>query len=189
MQYVVIRPLMAAVALFTQLFSKFCSESMSPKYGHMCYTAINFVSVSICMFGLILLYLTIKDDISDHRPLPKFLSIKAVIFLTISQNMCAAKWLLPPCHLCAFPVREERGNDVDVQKTKWWKAFVVAFNPVDIWRELVHGVVHLIQLVSSYRAPLAMGKGTVGESRGQSAAGIVEEEVLEEQEFVFIKST
>ncbi|ORY41835.1 DUF300-domain-containing protein, partial [Rhizoclosmatium globosum] len=57
--------LMTVMALVTQLMSRFCSESMSVKYGHFYYTVINFVSVQrACL-----------DDIAEHKPSPSsFLS-------------------------------------------------------------------------------------------------------------------
>ncbi|KAJ1563668.1 hypothetical protein HK405_001209, partial [Cladochytrium tenue] len=87
LQYALVKPATTIMAVITQAVSRYCSESMSPAYGHFWYMVFNFVSVGAAMYGLIVIYVTIKDDIAEHKPLPKFLSIKLVILLTMWQNM------------------------------------------------------------------------------------------------------
>lgn len=41
-------------------------------------TTITFVSVSVALYGLLVLYHLAKDDLSGHRPMMKFMSIKFV---------------------------------------------------------------------------------------------------------------
>lgn len=45
------------------------------------------VSVTIAMYCLIQFYYQIKEDISEHRPFMKILSIKLVIFLSFWQSV------------------------------------------------------------------------------------------------------
>mmetsp|Transcript_1043 Transcript_1043/g.2987 ORF Transcript_1043/g.2987 Transcript_1043/m.2987 type:complete len:359 (+) Transcript_1043:65-1141(+) len=44
------------------------------------------VSVSVALYGLMLLYLATKEPIQPFRPLPKFLAVKAVIFFSFWQG-------------------------------------------------------------------------------------------------------
>ncbi|KAJ3357381.1 hypothetical protein HDU83_007312 [Entophlyctis luteolus] len=170
-QYVVVRPVMTFVALITQLLNVYCAESLNVAYGHFWYMLFNFVSVSICMYSLVVLYLTVKDDIADHRPLPKFVSIKLVIFLTIVQNVILSILV----HFNVIPANEywtstNISNGIQsfivciemflvsifhfysfsatsysgVLPTPWFKAMVTCFNFLDILREMGKAASHLI---------------------------------------------
>jgi len=80
LQYVVVRPLATFFAVIMEYYHHFCPESLSPKYGRVYFLAVNFISVTIAMYTLILLYIIVKEDIRDRHPVLKFLSIKFVIF-------------------------------------------------------------------------------------------------------------
>ncbi|KAJ3392112.1 hypothetical protein HDU84_004821 [Entophlyctis sp. JEL0112] len=171
-QYVVVRPIMTVVALITQLLSRYCAESMAVMYGHFWYMLFNFVSVSFCMYSLVVLYFTVKDDIAEHRPLPKFLSIKLVIFLTMIQNMVLSILV----HFNEIPENQywtatNISNGIQsflvciemflisifhfysfsaksyagVMHTPWFKAMIKSFNFLDIFREMGKAASHLIQ--------------------------------------------
>ncbi|KAI8615830.1 organic solute transporter Ostalpha-domain-containing protein, partial [Chytriomyces sp. MP71] len=210
MQYAVVRPLLSVVALVTEAMNRYCSESMSVKYGHFWYTVINFVSVSACMYGLIIMYFTIKDDIAEQKPLPKFLSIKIVIFLTMLQNVIlsflADHGVLPETtywtatnmanaaqsslvilemliasifHIWAFSAAEYK--NVNRQHTNAFRALGMAFNPVDIGRELLSGGAHLKQWTTKGGA-VSGGVGGVptaaGKEKGTVAVTVYEEEIV-----------
>ena len=49
--------------------------------------AVECIAVSIAMYCLIQFYIQVKDDISQHRPFLKILSIKLVIFLSFWQGV------------------------------------------------------------------------------------------------------
>ncbi|KAJ3133697.1 hypothetical protein HK100_004121 [Physocladia obscura] len=222
-QYVAVRPIMTVFALITQVMSRFCSESMSIEYGHFWYMVICFISVTFSMYGLIILYLTIKDDIAEKRPLPKFLSIKIVIFLTMIQNMflsvlvhynvipenawwtstnisngiqsflvCLEMFIASIFHIYAFSAAEYTGS----VPTPILKAVIIAFNPIDILREMGRGIAHLIQSIRGRGAGMRISKdgnlqrgshGTVIlEPLGNSSNGRTlreEEEVIIEENF------
>ncbi|KAI8823482.1 organic solute transporter Ostalpha-domain-containing protein [Fimicolochytrium jonesii] len=86
LQYVVVRPLLAVVAVVLQSHHKFCMESMAPTYGHFSFVVINFISVTFALFGLLTLYMTVRHDVAHRKVTAKFLAIKAVIFLTFLQQ-------------------------------------------------------------------------------------------------------
>ncbi|KAI9343559.1 organic solute transporter Ostalpha-domain-containing protein [Obelidium mucronatum] len=214
MQYVVVRPVMTVVALVMQVTSRFCSESMSPMYGHFWYSVVNFVSVSGCMYGLVVLYFTIKDDVAVYRPLPKFLSIKIVIFLTMVQNMVLSTlapmgklpeteyWtetniangiqsFLVCCEMLVAAVfhmsafsSKEYETGAGRVHTSWSRALVRSFNPIDIFRELGGAVTHVAHEVNVGRG--GGGSGKPLDSSYGKATTIVEEEVLEEEEIVIV---
>lgn len=50
------------------------------------------VAVSIAMYCLIQYYVQVKDDIREHSPFLKILSIKLVIFLSFWQSVSICNW-------------------------------------------------------------------------------------------------
>lgn len=54
------------------------------RYQVLC---IECIAVTIAMYCLIQFYIQIKDDISQHQPFLKILSIKLVIFLSFWQSV------------------------------------------------------------------------------------------------------
>ncbi|KAJ5223534.1 hypothetical protein N7468_008076 [Penicillium chermesinum] len=85
-QYCAMRVLMTIVAVATQATGRYCEESLSPAFAHIWVLAIESASVTVAMYCLIQFYIQIKDDIAEHRPFMKVLSIKLVIFLSFWQT-------------------------------------------------------------------------------------------------------
>ncbi|KAJ5378713.1 hypothetical protein N7509_011832 [Penicillium cosmopolitanum] len=85
-QYCVLRVLMTVVSVLAQVGGRYCEESMSPAFAHVWVIVFESISVSIAMYCLIQFYYQIKDDISEHKPFMKILSIKLVIFLSFWQS-------------------------------------------------------------------------------------------------------
>ncbi|KAL5039758.1 hypothetical protein BDV3_003179 [Batrachochytrium dendrobatidis] len=80
LQYVYIRIITTLASLAMEIGKVYCSESMSPYFGHMYTTVFNSISVGLAMFTLISFYLPIRHDISHYNLVGQFLSIKFVIF-------------------------------------------------------------------------------------------------------------
>ncbi|KAJ5350022.1 hypothetical protein N7541_007749 [Penicillium brevicompactum] len=85
-QYCVMRVLMTIVAVVTQAFGLYCEESLSPAFSHIWTVVIESVSVTIAMYCLIQFYHQTSQDIKQHQPFLKILSIKLVIFLSFWQS-------------------------------------------------------------------------------------------------------
>ncbi|KAJ5979068.1 hypothetical protein N7501_002410 [Penicillium viridicatum] len=85
-QYCVMRVLMTIVAVATQAFGVYCEESLSPAFAHIWTIVIESVSVTIAMYCLIQFYHQTSQDIKQHQPFLKILSIKLVIFLSFWQS-------------------------------------------------------------------------------------------------------
>lgn len=101
---------MTIIAVVTQYFDVYCEESLNPAFSHVwvCRSSgavripidnfvqvlvIECVCVTIAMYCLIQFYVQIKDDIHQHSPFLKILSIKLVIFLCFWQSVSPHKWL------------------------------------------------------------------------------------------------
>ncbi|KAJ5182686.1 hypothetical protein N7492_000302 [Penicillium capsulatum] len=86
-QYCVMRVVMTIVAVTTQSAGRYCEESLSPAFAHVWVIVIESVSVTIAMYCLIQFYHQISQDIKEHQPFMKILSIKLVIFLSFWQTI------------------------------------------------------------------------------------------------------
>ncbi|KAE8270922.1 hypothetical protein A4X09_0g1424 [Tilletia walkeri] len=86
LQYVLIRPLLSVAGVILQYYDLLCTQTYSYKYGEVYLAAVDFVSISIALYGLIVLYALLKDDLDGRKPLAKFLTIKLAIFFTFYQS-------------------------------------------------------------------------------------------------------
>jgi len=71
---------------------------------------VDFVSISIALYALIVLYGLLKEDLKGRRPLAKFMTIKLAIFFTFYQSF-------------VFGVLQDHGV---IRGTKYWTATNVA---------------------------------------------------------------
>ncbi|KAJ6070442.1 hypothetical protein N7467_011761 [Penicillium canescens] len=85
-QYCVIRVVMTIVAVVTQALGLYCEASLSPAFSHIWTIVFESISVTIAMYCLIQFYHQTSQDIKQHRPFVKILSIKLVIFLSFWQS-------------------------------------------------------------------------------------------------------
>ncbi|KAK2463243.1 hypothetical protein APHAL10511_004898 [Amanita phalloides] len=87
LQYVFVRPAVTLVAIICQVAGVLCkSQSFNFHFASVYLDAIDFVSVSVALYGLILFYSLTREDLRGHRPLAKFLAIKMLVFLTFYQT-------------------------------------------------------------------------------------------------------
>ncbi|KAK7057130.1 organic solute transporter Ostalpha-domain-containing protein [Favolaschia claudopus] len=87
LQYVVIRPAVSIAGIVTQALNVLCeSEGFNVHYANVYLEAIDFVSISIALYGLLLFYSLTKDELVGRRPLAKFLSIKLIVMFTFYQS-------------------------------------------------------------------------------------------------------
>jgi hypothetical protein len=85
-QYCFIRPALSIAGIVTEAYGVYCSSRLSYKYAYVYLTSIDFVSISIALYGLIVLYTLVKEDLKGRRPLAKFATIKLGIFLIFYQG-------------------------------------------------------------------------------------------------------
>ncbi|CAO3572092.1 unnamed protein product [Mortierella alpina] len=87
LQYVVIKPITTIAAVVLQYKDLYCETLYSFSFGRIYLTIINFASVTVAMYALVLMYVTIKDEIQDKKPFLKFLCIKLIIFIVFYQTV------------------------------------------------------------------------------------------------------
>ncbi|TFK35664.1 organic solute transporter Ostalpha-domain-containing protein [Crucibulum laeve] len=86
LQYVIIRPAASIAGIVAEKYHVLCeSEGYSPKYASVYIEAINFVSISIALYGLLIFYGLTADELKGRRPMAKFLAIKLIVMFTFYQ--------------------------------------------------------------------------------------------------------
>ncbi|EIW74213.1 DUF300-domain-containing protein [Coniophora puteana RWD-64-598 SS2] len=87
LQYVIIRPAVSIAGIVTNALGVLCPAGpYSIHFAEVYLEAIDFVSISIALYGLLLFYALTKEELAGRRPLAKFLSIKLIVMLTFYQS-------------------------------------------------------------------------------------------------------
>ncbi|KAG0269735.1 hypothetical protein DFQ27_002404 [Actinomortierella ambigua] len=79
LQYVPLKVFTTFLAIVLEAQGTYCEESWSPKFGHVWVLIIDFTSVSVSTYFLIMFYVTIHKDLKKYQPLLKFLAIKLMV--------------------------------------------------------------------------------------------------------------
>ncbi|KAG8827697.1 hypothetical protein FS842_008317 [Serendipita sp. 407] len=86
MQYTIIRPACSIAGIITQYYGVLCESELSPHFAAVYIEAVDFVSISVALMGLIVFYDLTKDELRGRRPLAKFLCIKLIVMVTWYQS-------------------------------------------------------------------------------------------------------
>ncbi|KAJ7703145.1 DUF300-domain-containing protein [Mycena rosella] len=87
LQYVIVRPAVSIAGIICQALNVLCtSASFSVHFANVYLEAIDFVSISIALYGLFLFYSLTRVELVGRRPLSKFLSVKGIVFATFYQS-------------------------------------------------------------------------------------------------------
>jgi len=87
LQYVIVRPLVSIVGIVCQKLNVLCeSAGFSPHFANVYLEAVDFVSISVALYGLLVFYGLTAAELKGRRPLAKFLCIKLIVFFTFYQS-------------------------------------------------------------------------------------------------------
>ncbi|XP_005097346.1 transmembrane protein 184C [Aplysia californica] len=90
LQYTVVRPAMTVIALICEMFGKYEEGELNFTNGWSYIAVINNMSQILAMYCLILFYKAFKEELQPLKPVPKFLCVKAVVFLSFWQALLIA---------------------------------------------------------------------------------------------------
>ncbi|XP_045398920.1 transmembrane protein 184A isoform X4 [Lemur catta] len=90
LQFCVVKPVMALVTICLQAFDKYSDGDFSVSSGYLYVTLVYNASVSLALYALFLFYFATRELLQPFEPVLKFLTIKAVIFLSFWQGMLLA---------------------------------------------------------------------------------------------------
>ena len=106
LSYVIARPLMTAVSVATNISGTYCDGEFKGGCAYPYVAFVNNCSQMWALYCLVLLYNATKRELAPIRPLPKFIAIKAVVFLTFWQSMgielAAHAGLIKPAELSTY---------------------------------------------------------------------------------------
>jgi len=87
LQYVIIRPAVSLAGIICEKLGVLCqSGGYNVHYAKVYLEAIDFVSISVALYGLLLFYGLTKSELEGRRPLAKFLAIKLIVMFTFYQS-------------------------------------------------------------------------------------------------------
>ncbi|XP_040845995.1 transmembrane protein 184A [Ochotona curzoniae] len=95
LQFCVVKPVMALTTIVLQAFGKYHDGDFNIHSGYLYVTLVYNASVSLALYALFLFYFATKELLRPFEPMLKFLTIKAVIFLSFWQGVLLA--LLERC--------------------------------------------------------------------------------------------
>jgi len=87
LQYVLVKPLGAILACVLHALGFYCPGNLWPTHGYLYISGLNFVSVSLAMYALIVFYVITQDQLKKFNPIPKFIAIKSIIFVNFWQSV------------------------------------------------------------------------------------------------------
>ncbi|KAH7484394.1 hypothetical protein PRIC1_003702 [Phytophthora ramorum] len=90
MQFVVVKPMMAFVAIVLRINGMYDQGNFSAKKGYLYTSLIVNASITYAFYYLVLFYLALSTQLAPYNPVPKFLCIKAVLFLSFWQSVVLA---------------------------------------------------------------------------------------------------
>lgn len=137
LQFVILKPILVAVTLILYAKGKYKDGNFSPKQSYLYLTIIYTISYSVALYALALFYVACKDLLQPFNPVPKFIIIKSVVFLTYWQGVlvflaaksgliknaeeaaefqnfiiCVEMLIAALGHLYAFPYKEYAGANI-----------------------------------------------------------------------------
>ncbi|XP_068940919.1 transmembrane protein 184A [Petaurus breviceps papuanus] len=90
LQFCIVKPIMALITIILQGVGKYNDGDFDPRTGYLYVTIVYNFSVSLALYALFLFYFATSDLLRPFEPVLKFLTIKAVIFLSFWQGMLLA---------------------------------------------------------------------------------------------------
>lgn len=86
LQYAFVRPTITLIAIICEVAGVLCeSQGYNAHFASVYLDTIDFISISVALYGLILFYNLTKEDLRGRRPLAKFFAIKLLVFFTFYQ--------------------------------------------------------------------------------------------------------
>ncbi|KAG2062925.1 DUF300-domain-containing protein, partial [Suillus decipiens] len=126
LQYVIFRPATSIAGIICQIYNVLCeSGPYSIHFANVYLEAIDFASISVALYGLLLFYGLTKEELAGRRPLAKFLSIKLIVMFTFYQ--CFVFLRLNPLQFDAFEGRVIKVDaNMSAEATEYWTATNIA---------------------------------------------------------------
>ncbi|KAJ6883219.1 transmembrane protein 184B-like [Populus alba x Populus x berolinensis] len=162
LQFVILKPFLVAVTLILYAKGKYMDGNFSPKQSYLYLTIIYTISYTLALYALALFYVACKDLLQPFNPVPKFIIIKSVVFLTYWQGVlfflaaksgfikdaeeaaqfqdfiiCVEMLIAAVGHLYAFPYKEYAGANI-AGSCDLTRSLAHALKLNDLYHDTVH---------------------------------------------------
>ncbi|KAL3538410.1 hypothetical protein ACH5RR_001776 [Cinchona calisaya] len=162
LQFVILKPMLVAITLILYAKGKYEDGNFSPIQAYLYLTIIYTFSYSMALYALALFYVACRDLLQPFNPVPKFIIIKSVVFLTYWQGVlvflaaksgfikdtkeaaefqsfiiCVEMLIAAVGHLYAFPYKEYAGANV-VGSRGFTASLAHALKLNDFYHDTVH---------------------------------------------------
>ncbi|VFQ60650.1 unnamed protein product [Cuscuta campestris] len=87
LQFVILKPILVAVTFILYSEGKYEDGNFNPRQSYLYLTIVYTISYSIALYALLLFYVACRDLLQPFNPVPKFIIIKSVVFLTYWQGV------------------------------------------------------------------------------------------------------
>ncbi|KAG6498930.1 hypothetical protein ZIOFF_038683 [Zingiber officinale] len=87
LQFVILKPILVVITFILYAKGKYEDGNFSVDRAYLYITVIYTVSYSIALYALVLFYVSCRDLLHPFNPVPKFIIIKSVVFLTYWQGV------------------------------------------------------------------------------------------------------
>lgn len=181
LQFVILKPILVALTFILYAKGKYEDGDFSANQSYLYLTIIYTISYSVALYALALFYVACRDLLKPFNPVPKFVLIKSVVFLTYWQGVlvflaaksgfikdaqnaadfqnfiiCVEMLIAAAGHFYAFPYKEYAGANIGVSSGLTGSlAHAVKLN--DFYHDTVH------QFAPTYHDYVLYNHGEVGE--------------------------
>ncbi|CAO2831177.1 unnamed protein product [Amaranthus hypochondriacus] len=139
LQFVILKPILVAITFILYSKGKYEDGDFSANQSYLYITIIYTISYSVALYALVLFYVACRDLLQPFNPVPKFVLIKSVVFLTYWQGVlvflaaksgliknaedaadvqnfviCVEMLMAAIGHFFAFPSKEYAGANIGV---------------------------------------------------------------------------
>lgn len=113
LQYVIVRPMTTLLAVFSQILEIYGEGQYSFDKTYVYLLVVNNISQITAMYCLVIFYTGYKIELSDMKPLPKFLCIKLVVFFSFFQSVVIS--LIINFQMDGLPLEEKLSSSRRIQ--------------------------------------------------------------------------
>ncbi|KAL6545661.1 hypothetical protein OROGR_009535 [Orobanche gracilis] len=99
LQFVILKPILVTITIILYAKGKYEDGNFNPRQSYLYLTIVYTISYSVALYALALFYVACRDLLQPFNPVPKFIIIKSVVFLTYWQGSLGAPVEVLPCDL------------------------------------------------------------------------------------------
>ncbi|KAG0367686.1 hypothetical protein BGZ54_003438 [Gamsiella multidivaricata] len=156
LQYVVVKPVTTIAAVILQYKDLYCDTTYSFQFGKVYITIVNFISVTVAMYCLVIFYMTIKTEIADKSV------FEATEYWSISNIEIGISALLICVEMVAFAIMHVFSFSytpyvIPNVKTPVRKSLRDGFNPVDMVTEVGWACKDIVLIIMGRPLPIRDG--------------------------------